>query len=327
MAPTPSEHVLLARVARSYYLDDRSKSDIADELGISRFRVARLIDTARREGVVSIDVQSPPGYDTALSVQLHQRFGLKHAIVVNADDHHADALRDQLGRVTAEVLADVITRDDVLGLAWARSLRGVGQTAPRVAPCPIVQLTGALSGPDGSDVLELVRQVAKASGGTPHVFYAPFVAPDAASARTLRRQPEVARAAELADRVTVAVVGIGAWAPGLSTIYDAVDAEARERATELGAIGEVSGVLFDRDGNPLAAPLGRRVIGVTGEQLATIDTVISVAYGTGKVDAVLAALRGGLVNGLVTHVGLARALLEAADRQDGSRRDDHALVD
>jgi DNA-binding transcriptional regulator LsrR (DeoR family) len=310
--PSPTAHVLLARVARAYFLEDRSKSDIADELGISRFRVARLLDTARREGVVSITVESPSGYDTDLSVELQQLFGLAHAVVVDTDDDQPDALRAELGRVTAEVLRDVVTRDDVLGLAWARSLRGVGQSSIHLAPCPVVQLTGALSGPDGSDVLELVRDVARASGGTPHVFYAPLVAPDAASARTLRRQPEVLRAAELAARVTVAVVGIGAWEPGLSTIYDTIDADARRRATDLGAIGEISGALIDGAGNPLATPLSRRLIGVTGEQLRAISTVISVAYGRAKAPAVLAALRGGLVNGLVTHTGLARALLDAA---------------
>ena len=43
----PSEVVLAARVARLHFLDDRSKVDIAAQLGISRFRVARLLDTAR----------------------------------------------------------------------------------------------------------------------------------------------------------------------------------------------------------------------------------------------------------------------------------------
>jgi DNA-binding transcriptional regulator LsrR (DeoR family) len=312
VTPTPTEHVLLARVARLYYLEDRSKSDIADELGISRFRVARLLDTARREGVVTIEVSSPTGYDTDLSVRLQEMFGLSHAVVVTAEDDVPDTLRELLGRVTAEVLQGLITRDDVLGLAWARSLRGIALGGKAIAPCPVVQLTGALSGPDGSDVLELVRSVAKASGGSPHVFYAPLVAPDAASARSLRKQPEVMHAAELADKVTVAVVGIGAWEPELSTIYDMVDPAARQRTAELGAIGEISGALIDRAGRPLAAPLSRRIIGVTGEQLEHIDTVISVAYGRRKAPAVLAALRGGLVNGLITHAALARELLDAA---------------
>lgn len=317
MSPSANELIMMARVARHYYVEDRSKSEIADELGISRFRVARLLTSARREGIVTIRIESPSGVDVGLSVELQRVFGLAHAVVLDLDDDDPESLRRRLGEMAAHVLGEVVGADDVLGLAWARSLRGIGPAVGRLAPCPVVQLTGALSGPDGSDVLELVRRVAQASGGTPHVFYAPLVAPDAASARALRRQPEVARAAELAGKVTVAAVGIGAWQPGLSTIYDMVEPVARERARSLGAVGEISGALIDADGAPVDSPLSRRIIGVTGEQLAAIDTVISVAYGRAKAGAVGAALRGGMINGLITHAGLARALLDSRPSPPG----------
>lgn len=308
-----TEHLLLARVARGFYLDDRSKSELAAELGMSRFRVARLLDAARALGVVDIRVQSPLGFDADLSLRLQERFGLTHALVIDTEDDRQDELRTHLGQVTAELLQAVLTREDVLGLAWARSLRAVGRASVRLPPCPVVQLTGAISGPDGSDVLELVRRVAHANGGSAHVFYAPLVTPDASSARMLRRQPEVVRAFELASRVSVAAVGIGAWQAGLSTIFDAVEPADRERAAALGAVGEISGVLIDETGSPLATPLARRIIGADGAALRKIATVIAVAYGEAKVDAVLAALSGDLVKGLVTHAGLARALLAQPD--------------
>ncbi|MDT4935279.1 MAG: hypothetical protein QOK11_3171 [Pseudonocardiales bacterium] len=322
MSPKPTELILMARIARGYYLDDRSKTELADELGISRFRVARLLDAAKRAGVVTVRVESPSGVNTDLSVELQRRFGLSHAVVVDVTDEHQESLRRRLGEVAAEVLQEILGPEDVLGLAWARSLRGIGSAIRGVPPCPVVQLTGALSGPDGSDVLELVRRVAQAGGGVPHVFYAPLVAPDAASARALRRQPDVARAAELVSRVTVAVVGIGSWQPGLSTIYDMVEPDARDRARSLGTIGEISGAFIDNRGAPVSTPLSRRIIGVSGEQLRTIKNVISVAYGEPKAAAVGAALRGGLVTGLITHDGLARALLA-----DDADRAAHAVAD
>jgi DNA-binding transcriptional regulator LsrR (DeoR family) len=309
MAPKPTELILMARVARRYYEDDRSKKDIADELGISRFRVARLLDNAKRSGMVRIQIDPPTGVNTELSVELQRVFGLTHAVVVEAVDDHSEALRTRLGEVAAEVLQEVVGHDDVLGMAWARTLRGIGASISSIAACPVVQLTGAMSGPDGSDVIDLVRRVALAGGGTPHVFYAPLVAHDASSARVVRRQPDVSRALALADRITVAVVGIGAWEPGLSTIYDMVEPEARDRARALGTIGEISGALIDSSGRGVQSPLSRRIIGVTAEQLERIDLVISVAYGEGKAQAVAAALRGGLVSGLITHTGLARAIL------------------
>jgi hypothetical protein len=42
----PAQLILLASVARRYYLEGRSKVEIADELGLSRFKVARLLDAA-----------------------------------------------------------------------------------------------------------------------------------------------------------------------------------------------------------------------------------------------------------------------------------------
>ena len=227
MAPKPTELILMARAARRYYEDDCSKKDIADELGISRFRVARLLDNAKRSGMVRIHLELPTGVNTELSVELQRVFGLTHAVVVDVVDDHPEGLRARLGEVAAEVLQEVVGHDDVLGMAWARSLRAIGGSITAIAACPVVQLTGAMSGPDGSDVIDLVRRVALAGGGTPHVFYAPLVAHDMASARVVRRQPDVARAIDLVAKVTVAVVGIGAWEPGLSTIYDMVEPAAR----------------------------------------------------------------------------------------------------
>ena len=207
----------MARVARHYYLDDRSKSEIADDLGISRFRVARLLDAARRERHGhDRRSSSPAGVDTELSVELQSAFGLAHAIVV-------DVPRTTTPRACARGWAGGRRAAAGHRHPRRRARAGLGPLAARhrrrrsrtLAPCPVVQLTGALSGPDGSDVLELVRRVAQASGGTPHVFYAPLVAPDAASARALRRQPDVAAGDGPGRRVTVAFVGIGAWEAGL----------------------------------------------------------------------------------------------------------------
>lgn len=316
MPARPTQAVLVARVARRFYLDDRSKSEIADELGISRFRVARLLDTARRDGTVRIEIVSPDAVDTALSDALQSAFGLRHAIVLDAPEEDTVALRHALGAAAGDLLSEIVTPADVLGIAWARSIQGIAAGLGKIAACPVVQLTGALHRPDGSDIIDLVRRVARAGGGTPHVFYAPLIAPDTASARMVRRQPDVSRAMELAEGVTVAVVGVGAWAPGMSTVYDNVEPAARAKAGQLGTVGEISGALIDARGHAVGGPLARRTIGVTVEELSGIDVVISVAYGEAKAAAVAAALRGGLVNSLITHTGLARALL--ADQAPGA---------
>ena len=310
LSERPSEMILTARVARMYYIEDRSKSDIAQEVGMSRFRVARLLDTARRVGVVNIEIRPIGGLDAELSLQLQSRWGLKHAVVLDvADEDHAQ-LRRQLGESAAHLLMEIVTPDDVLGIAWSRSASAVGEALQRFVPCQVVQLSGAISRPDGGDVLGLVRRIARLGGGSPNGFYAPMVVPDAATARVLRKQPEVVRAMSLVPKVSVAVVGVGAWSSGLSTIYDSVEQDARDFTARSGVVAEISGVFVDQLGGAVHPPLSRRIVGISADELSKIDNVLAIAYDEAKADATVAALRSGLVNGLITHAGLARRLVD-----------------
>jgi DNA-binding transcriptional regulator LsrR (DeoR family) len=236
--------------------------------------------------------------------------GLRHALVVDAVEDHTAALRAGLGAAAAELLTEIVTADDVLGLAWARSVSAMSAAMTRLAPCTVVQMTGALPGPEvDASATELVREAARTGGGPAYFFYAPMIVGSAAMAQALRQQPEVARARAKLPSVTKAVVGVGSWDPPFSTLYDALPPAERESLLELGAKAEVSGILIDRDGEPVPTPLTERMIGVEAADLLRIPEVIAVAYDATKSQAVLAAVRGGLVNSLITHRSLAEAML------------------
>jgi DNA-binding transcriptional regulator LsrR (DeoR family) len=309
----PAALVLSASVARRYYLEGRSKLEIADEFGLSRFKVARLLDAARESGLVRIEIGQGGPIDVDLSSRVQNRFGLKHAVVVDSRDEDDEPVRKQLGQVAAELLAEVIGPDDVLGIAWSRSVGAMATALPRIAPVPVVQLTGAVSLPDNDhSSIDIIRDVARAAGGPAYVFYAPFTLPDATTAQALRRQREVALAFEQVPRVTKAVVGVGLWAEGRSTLYDTARENERRQLRRLGVCAEVSGVLLDAAGEPVRCGLTERMIGIDAEQMRAIPEVIAISYGLPKVPAARAALRSGLVDGLVTHRTFAQALLAAA---------------
>jgi DNA-binding transcriptional regulator LsrR (DeoR family) len=309
-ADRPSEVVLAARVARQYYLEGVSKIDIADRLGISRFRVARLLDSARDAGMVRIEIGLPGGsLDAGLSAELCAAFGLRHAFVFNFPDDEQALLRRRLGEATGQVLMDLIVPGDVLGMSWSRTLSELAAALTQIPPCPIVQLTGAVPPPDGRDLLDLVRSVARIGGGPAHVFYAPMILDDAETAAAVRRQGDIAEAFALVPSVTIAIVALGGWAPGLSTIYDALSPAERDALAELGVHAEVAGVFLGEDGRPVATPLDARMIVTPGSALERVPLVLAVAFDVAKNSAVRATLRGGLVHGLVTHSSLARALL------------------
>jgi DNA-binding transcriptional regulator LsrR (DeoR family) len=308
----PARLVLTASVARRYYLDGRSKVEIADELGLSRFQVARLLDAARTSGLVRIEIAAPGAVDVELSTRLQDAFGLQHAVVVDTPDDDDLSLRQHIGEAAADLLTEIITTDDVLGLAWARSVSAMTAALTRLATVPVIQLTGALARPDTEEnSVDLVRQAARAAGGPAYFFHAPLIVPDAATARAMRKQPEIARAFAHFGSVTKAVVGIGLWAPGLSTIYDATADRDRQRLSQLGACADISGVIVDAKGQPVHGGVTERMIGISATEMRAIPEVIAIAYGVPKACAVRTAIRSGLVSGLVTHSTLAASLLSA----------------
>ncbi len=312
-SPGPAALVLTATAARRYYFDDASKSDIAAELGVSRFKVARLLEQARASGLVRIELDYRGEIDLDLSVRLSSAYGLRHCVVIDSPTDDDAALRANLGRAAAGLLTEIVTSDDVLGLTWARSLIAMRTYLTRLPPCPVIQLTGALSRSDvDTSCVELVRDVARASGGPAYFFYAPLIVPDAATARAMRTQPEIARAAARFPDVTKAVVGVGAWQKGQSTVVDAVTDDERRQLHDLGVRAELGGIQLDADGNPLATALTERLIGIDAQQLAAVPDVTGIVYGTSKAGAVRAAVRGGFVTSLVTHTALAHELLNLA---------------
>ena len=110
--------------------------------------------------------------------------------------------------------------------------------------------------------------------------------------------------------MTKAVAGVGFWGPGESTLYDAAAERDRTALRRRGVCADISGVFLSADGEPLRTELTERMIGVDAEQMRAIPEVIVIAYGMAKVPALRAALRSGLLGGVVTHTTLAQALLD-----------------
>jgi DNA-binding transcriptional regulator LsrR (DeoR family) len=306
----PAALVLAATVARRYYLEGASKSDIATELGLSRFKVARLLDGARASGIVRIELESRGEINLDLSVRLRTAYRLRQCVVIDCPDDDDEVLRTHLGRATAELLTEIVEPGDVLGLAWGRSLMAMRTFLKPLNHCDVVQLTGALPLPGDASPIELVRDVARGSDGQAFFFYAPMILPDAGTAQILRTQPEIASAVARFPDVTKAVVGVGAWEQGQSTVADAVPEHERQEMYELGVRAEISSIQIDADGRPVTTSLTDRLVGIGAEQLRAVPEVIAIVYGSRKAGAVYAALRSDFVTSVVTHTALANELLK-----------------
>ena len=308
--PSLDESVLMASVARHYFLMGESKVAIAERFGFSRFKVARLLEVAVDTGLVRIEIPPAYGVDLDASAAVQERLGLSRCTVLAVDPASPENTLDGLGRVGAQVLNEALAPGDVLGLFWSRAVFAMTKRLDRLPLVRVVQLSGAMEvdGVDASAV-DLVRAAARMSGTSPSIFHAPFVLDDAEAAEAVRRQPSVIAGLEAAAEVTHAVMGIGAWAPGCSTIFDGASEQTQEEGRAAGVVGECGGVFIDAEGRAVDTEAARRIITVTPEHLKAIPNTLGLAYGARKADAVRAAVQGGLVTGLVLDSSLATLLL------------------
>ncbi|HZC51991.1 MAG TPA: sugar-binding domain-containing protein [Mycobacterium sp.] len=305
-----SELELAADVARSYYMADRSKVDIATDLGISRFKVARLLELARAKGIVSIQVHDPRGVDVDLSEALRAELGIRRALVLSS----ASSERVRVGALAADYLRSSVKPGATVGLAWSRSTQALVKHLHDLPRCTIVQLCGVFAKPMGEEQnVELVRRAAENVGAQVVTFYAPLVVPDAATATTLRRQPGIADALAHCDQLATAVIAVGQWRTGDSTVYDALSERERTVFAKRGAVAESCGILFAADGRPLRDGLQKRTIAVTEAQLRRAGDVVALANEPHRVPAIWALTRRGMVSTLITHRAVAEHIL--GDRQ------------
>jgi DNA-binding transcriptional regulator LsrR (DeoR family) len=302
--------VLVERVARLFYEEQLTKVEIASRLAVSRFRVARLLDRALAEGVVRIEFRGAPAQDRALGAAVAERYGVRRAVVSASDDPNA------MARLAAEVVDGLLEPGDATGIAWGSTVARVVRAMPvRADPSiEIVQLAGSSPRLDvGADPGDLTRVLAERLGAAHQRIHAPAFVDTPALRSALIRQPDVAATIDRFASLALALVGVGSFASDGSASSSLVRSGALSKAdtrrlVRLGAVGDLIVHPFTADGAFVSEDLAERAIAIGIDELRRVPTIIAVAGGPAKVDAIRGALATGVIGVLVTTAGTARAL-------------------
>lgn len=320
VAAPPTSSLLAAQVARLFFDRQLSKVEIAARTGISRFRVARFIDTALADGLVRIEYRDIPADDRDDARAIEEHFGLDLCAVaaVPAAEAPDDPAFARVARLAGAVLDGLMAPGEVIGIAWGSTLAAVVREIPARAGADleVVQLAGSSARLGREhDAGELARALADRLGAVHHAIYAPAFVETAALRRALERESEVAEAIGRFGALTLAIVGIGAMpiddgGAASSLLRSGVldDAEVA-RLAALGAVGDLVVHPFDATGRFVAPDLAERAVAIGAEQLRGVRRVVAVASGVRKAEAIRGALRTGVVRMLVTDGPTARAVL------------------
>jgi len=308
---------LLLRVAWFYYKDELTQDEIARRLSVSRASVGRMLDRARKVGLVSINLNADHLNAFEVSRQLRRTFRLAEALVIpdhetEVGDHHG--LNARLGRGGAQFMSTHLRPGGTLGVGWGETVSQViaSTSFGAVGPIHMVCLTG------GVDAYLPAFLSSKSEGEgamgemtTATVIPTPIVASTPELAAALKAEPAIQQVLKQACGVDQAIVGVGTPTAD-ATIVEMGYLEAEDVRTlrDHAVVGDILGQFFDASGRVVKLPIHDRRIGIELTDLAQIPKVVGVAGGLHKVDAILGALRGGFLDVLVTNELAALRLLE-----------------
>jgi DNA-binding transcriptional regulator LsrR (DeoR family) len=320
MTSATDHNRLLVKIARLYYEQDMTQGDIGKRLRLSRQKVQRLVHQARDQGVVRIGIRPIMGIFSDLEKDLEERFGLREAVVVETSDYdNQPIVAREVGVGAADYLTRVVQPHDRIVLSWGGSLLGMVNTLshhPKMElnDVVVIQGLGGLADPNNEiHAADLTRRLGRALGGRALLLPAPGVAGNQKAREAHCGDPHVTGVLQKARAATLAFMGIGAPRPDSILVQQGNIVTWQELATlkKLGAVGDINLRYFDDRGHKVSSDLDDRVIGLTLEEIRKINLVVGVAGGAEKFGAIRAALRGKLVDVLVTDHTTAQHLLES----------------
>jgi len=309
-----SDTTLLYKIAKAYYEDGLTQDQIGKRFGQSRIKVSRLLQQARNTRLVQITITPPAGSYGDLERDLERLYGLDEVIVVSVGSDRQEDVGPPLGYAAANYLARCLNDQRIIDISWGTTLLAVIEAlSPQNLPeLRIVQMLGGLGRLESETYgADLALRMAQTLGAKMRLFPSPGIVPSKLVRDALLQDINIAETLDLAARAELAIVGIGVPQPGAVVLQAGILTETEWRELhDLGAVGDIALRSFDANGRSVAHPVNDRIIGLDLTQIKRIPRVIGVAGGAGKFEAIRGAVRGHLIDVLITDESIAIQLYE-----------------
>lgn len=307
-----SEEEQVARIAWFYYHDGLTQSEISPRLGLTRLKVSRLLEKGHQSGIIRVQINSRYAGCLQYEDALKKHFELQNVRVLPALAEANEGSR--LGIGAAHMLMESLQPQQLLAAGFGEATMSTLKRLSGFISSQQIRLV-TLSGGVGPYMTGIGQLDAACSVS---MIPAPLRASSADIAHTLRDESSVKDVLLAAQAADVAVVGIGAVnQKETATILRAGYITEGEQLMigRKGAVGDILGYFFDAKGEIIHdMKIHDELIGLSLAALATIPTVVGVAGGIQKAEAIVAALKGHYINALVTDQDTAAEMLRLIEK-------------
>ena len=308
---------LLAQVAEMYYLQDMNQASIAKQLYFSRSKVSRLLTEARDSGLVEINIQHPLQRAVDLEHQFTKKYQLSQTLILKSGNSSLRQMLTNLGKLTSRYIDDQLQEGDTLGISWGTAVYEVahGFRPRNIRDFKVVQVIGSIGyGNPAIDGPEVARHIALNFSGKYFTLNAPVIVKDKSTRDGLLKERNIQEVIIKANQADYVVAGIGSTDPSRSGLVRAgyvLNKEMTRINQQTGAVGDICCCLFTQDGEYQNIRFNDRVVGISLDQIKSSPAeIIGIAGGEEKAEAILGALRGKIIDTLITDDKAAEKILK-----------------
>ena len=299
------ENILMNRAAWYYYMENYTQQNISDLLGVSRAKVISLLERARQNGVIQFRIRQEGDRRIQMEQKLTDRFGLKDVFTVPGAGTLAN-LNESIAQAAAMYIIRRLGEDDFLNVGYgdttSRVLNYLAMAAEK--PLNVVSLTGGVS-------YYLPNTNSNVFNARLHLIPSPLLLSSPDLREAMRQEPVVEEIYRMIPLSHMSVVGIGSMSDQATIVKNGIFNGNDFTVLKLqGAVGDILSHFMDKNGDLVAMDQEDRLMSTRLEDLRKLENVVGVAGGPSKLDAILAALRGGYLDVLITDEETARSLLE-----------------
>lgn len=305
---------LLVTISRMYYEYNYSQQEISEKLDLSRTYIGKLLNEAKNKGIIEVRIIDPINAESELEEKLRCKYGLQKAILVPVDDSDP-LLLESLGSAAAKYFDSVIKDSDVIGVSWGTTLHAFStkvQQRSDLTGIQVVQLCGGVSKiHENVYVSEITRNIACAVNGTHHLIPLPAILDSVTAVNAVKKDKSIMQSLELARSASVAVFTVGVFGEYSAFVRaNYFTPEEMMEIKEAGAVGDICSHIIDQNGSLCDPSMERRTVAVSYEDIKKISLKICIAANSIKHECILAALKAGCIDVLVTNEQTSEYLLQ-----------------
>jgi len=310
-AALADDAALRLRAAWLYHAFGLTQSEVAEQLGIGRSTVIRLLEEARQRGEVRITIEDRVPDLAELSIRLERALGLDEAIVVPCPATGAGTRR-AVGLALGRLLSEAVTDGMTIGVGWGRTLSAALESfsPPKRQGVKVMSLMGGAVETQFANPFEFAWRLASALQAECFLFPAPLVVDSAETRARLMADRGIARLRGLAQSLDLAVVSAGGLTESSgSLVRQLITDEEAAQLLRAGCVADIMCNFIDAQGRLVDHPINERIMSVGVETLRAARHKVLASGGQERAAAILAVHRSIGCNTLVTDEQAARALL------------------